>query len=219
MWMLVLGCRPVSIAAPDDSEAVDSQPPQGDDSGEDSGEETGDSEEPQDTGPFDTDGDGHLRSEDCDDTDDTVFPGAEETFDGQDDDCDGIVDASGHYEGNHKWVARAWYQGEPHDFTVHCPTELDRGLVNAPWKVVCTTKKNDEWAQLLVGATLTLEPADDYLWELDRWSGDVVVTSSNGWDTLGEGSLVWKDMGTVSLTTALDTNYLDFTGTGQLKRD
>ena len=219
MLTLLLACRPPSVQVPDDTELVDTQVQHtGDSQDTQDTQETGDTE-PQDTGPFDEDGDGHVRAEDCDDADPEVHPGAEETFDGEDDDCDGVIDANGHYEGNHKWVARGWYQGEPHDFTVHCPAELDRGLVNAPWQVVCTTNKNDEWAQLLVGATLTLEPDDDYLWELDRWSGDVLVTSSNGWDTVGEGSLVWKDMSTVSLTTALDSNYLDFTGTGQLKRD
>ena len=40
----------------------------------------------------DQDGDGHPVDEDCDDTDPTVFPGAEEVCDGVDNDCDGDVD-------------------------------------------------------------------------------------------------------------------------------
>jgi hypothetical protein len=40
----------------------------------------------------DGDGDGWLADEDCDDTDPGVYPGAAETCDGRDEDCDGQVD-------------------------------------------------------------------------------------------------------------------------------
>jgi hypothetical protein len=43
----------------------------------------------------DTDGDGFAVPADCDDTDPDVFPGAAETCDGKDNDCDGQVDAIG----------------------------------------------------------------------------------------------------------------------------
>lgn len=43
---------------------------------------------------LDVDGDGFLRS-DCDDSDDTVYPGATEACDGADNNCDGKVDESG----------------------------------------------------------------------------------------------------------------------------
>ena len=56
----------------------------------------GDKDEPaEDTGtdePVDADGDGFDVEEDCDDTDDTVFPGADERCNGVDDDCDGDTD-------------------------------------------------------------------------------------------------------------------------------
>jgi len=44
---------------------------------------------PQDV---DADGDGYLESEDCDDEDPAVFPGAVERCNGVDDDCDGYID-------------------------------------------------------------------------------------------------------------------------------
>ena len=40
----------------------------------------------------DGDGDGYLACEDCDDSDPSVNPGASEVCNGQDDDCDGLVD-------------------------------------------------------------------------------------------------------------------------------
>ena len=46
----------------------------------------------EDTGPVDADGDGHAVDDDCDDTDASVHPGADERCNGIDDDCDGTVD-------------------------------------------------------------------------------------------------------------------------------
>ena len=203
-------------AVEDDTDAVDTAPDTSVDT-----QDTGDTEDtaPVDTGPFDNDGDGHPRADDCDDDNADVYPGAEETFDGEDDDCDGNVDANGDYRGNHKWQGRAWFQGQPHDFTFQCPTVLTRELVNAYWTVTCTPDPSDEWAQLLVGETLTIEPKDPYLWDLEVWTGDVIITSSNGWDTTGTGQALWKNMDEVVVSTVLDTNYLDFSGNGRLYRE
>ena len=44
------------------------------------------------TPPVDADGDGFAASDDCDDTDASVHPGADELCNGVDDDCDGDVD-------------------------------------------------------------------------------------------------------------------------------
>ena len=44
------------------------------------------------TGDVDNDGDGSSACDDCDDSDASVYPSATETCNGQDDDCDGLVD-------------------------------------------------------------------------------------------------------------------------------
>jgi hypothetical protein len=49
-------------------------------------------DDPVDTDAVDADGDGWAASEDCDDTDASVFPAAEELCNGVDDDCDGDLD-------------------------------------------------------------------------------------------------------------------------------
>ncbi|MCB9795752.1 MAG: FG-GAP repeat protein [Alphaproteobacteria bacterium] len=51
-----------------------------------------DSDSGGDSAPVDEDGDGFTEAEDCDDSDPGVFPGAEESCDGVDQDCDEAVD-------------------------------------------------------------------------------------------------------------------------------
>ena len=41
---------------------------------------------------YDFDGDGYASNEDCDDSDGSVYPGANELCDGVDNDCDGAID-------------------------------------------------------------------------------------------------------------------------------
>ena len=57
----------------------------GDDGGDDGGGDSG----------VDEDGDGYNASEDCDDSDSSVYPGADEACDGVDNDCDGDIDEDG----------------------------------------------------------------------------------------------------------------------------
>ena len=51
----------------------------------------------------DADGDGHLFGQDCDDRNDAVFPGATETCNGIDDDCDNLIDEGDSLEGSPTW--------------------------------------------------------------------------------------------------------------------
>ena len=69
----------------------------------------------------DGDGDGIERRDDCDDDDDTVFPGAvEDCGDGVDSDCDGndCADWEDGFEGNGGEFDRPWYDGGVADWTL-----------------------------------------------------------------------------------------------------
>ena len=70
------GCRGGDYSPPDDSMSDDSM-----------------SDDSNDTEPpVDEDGDGYKSDADCDDTDDSAYPGATEICDGVDNNCDGAVD-------------------------------------------------------------------------------------------------------------------------------
>lgn len=92
LLLLSAGCRNKAVS-PEETGTLDTEPPgdtgpAGSDTG---GVETGGGDE-------DADGDGFLSTEDCDDTDASVFPGAEEVaYDGVDQDCDGedLTDVDG----------------------------------------------------------------------------------------------------------------------------
>jgi hypothetical protein len=97
--------------------------------------------EPAAAGCSDCDGDGVERWRDCDDADASIFPGAGETCDGIDNDCDGLVDArpctTPCDEGLQYCYAGAWQAcgarpccdasvGPGGDYEALCPAATDR---------------------------------------------------------------------------------------------
>lgn len=195
--------RDTEVGWPEDS---DSGP--GGDSGGDSGD---------DTAPVDADGDGYSADVDCDDADSAVHPTAEELFNGADDDCDGRVDAVGTWAGTASLSAQATYEGTRYSFSLGCPVVLERELLDADFEVLCTTDPGDAWAQLLLGATVSFTPRDTYLWDLERWEGDVEVRSSNGWDSQGSGEVSWSSVDRAVLELDLTVTFLTIRGSATLR--
>ena len=201
-----------------ESDPPDTDPPE--ETGEDS-EPSDDSSDPDDTGdpPQDNDGDGVLAPDDCDDGDPTVHPGAEEVFNGVDDDCDGQTDANGAWSGAVDLDATATYEGRQYSFALSCPVTMTRDTLYAEWEVVCSPDADDEWAMLLLGETVTITPLDAYCWDLALWEGEFVVRSSNGWDSEGEGELRFTSLSRAKLRGELRSVFLNIDLEGALNHD
>ncbi|MCK6523864.1 hypothetical protein L6R49_20850 [Myxococcota bacterium] len=201
-----------------ESDPPDSEPP--DETGDDSAAPD-DSEEPVDTGeaPEDKDGDGVFTPEDCDDRDPAVAPGAEELFNGVDDDCDGQTDANGAWSGTADLDATATYEGKRYTFALRCPVTMERDTLYAEWEIVCEPDPDDSWAMLLLGERLTITPLDAYCWDLTLWEGAFIVRSSNGWDSEGEGDLRFTSLSRATLRGELRSVYLNLDFGGALNHD
>ena len=88
--LLAVACRNKDVAT-DDSPVVES-PPADDSPADDSPADDSPADDSDSPAPTDDDGDGYTAEEDCDDTNAGVHPGATETCDGVDQNCDGDID-------------------------------------------------------------------------------------------------------------------------------
>ena len=179
---------------------------------------------PTDTEPVDEDldSDGSPASEDCDDLDPQRYPGAEELWDGIDNDCDGRVDADGAFTGSVRLSASVVYKATPYAWSFDCPVAGARAEGALSFTATCTPTDPDEQEQinLLLGETLTVTPyVGDEDVEGQQWAGWTTYTSSQGWDSEGEGVVTWTDFDTASITVSLESVWLDISGSGTLTRD
>ncbi len=167
------------------------------------------------TPPVDRDGDGYTGDVDCDDAEETVHPGAEEIWNGWDDDCDDSVDADGYYEGTQAVSAVAIYEGQAHAFTLDCPVAAVRVEGQISVLVSCTPDPADDWAQLLLGAELSISVSEDIGYATE-WTGTSTISSTNGWDTYGDGAITWPDLRSMTFDATLDAASLSLTSDGAL---
>lgn len=203
MLLLLLACDPTTVVEGDTAD--------------DSAADTADS---ADTGeaPRDLDDDGYPAGEDCMDLNAAVHPGATEIWNGLDDDCDGVFDADGDWSGALAGEATAIYEGRPYRFDFDCELVGTRATGSFPWTVTCLPDPRDDDAMLMLGDVLTATPADPAV-EGDSWTGEVVVASSNGWDTDASGVITWSALDAATISFSLDAASLALGVSGALARE
>ncbi len=213
LLFLLAACTAPDGIALDDTAAEDTGAP--DDTGADTDTDTG----PDDTNtaPVDRDADGSPADEDCDDLDGAVFPGAEEVWNGVDDDCDAVVDGDGDWTGEVRLNASAVYEGRRYDFTLDCPFDGTRAAGAFDWAITCTPDAEDVNAQRLLGATLVVTPKDTDAPDA-RWAGAVEFTSGNGWDSDGEGVIDVDGFDDADVDVEMAGVSLAASGSGEIAR-
>ena len=166
---------------------------------------------------WDRDQDGFFDGEDCNDYDDEVYPGAEESWNAVDDDCNGRIDADGLYIGSVEISGGVVIQGVETVFAMSCPVEMTRSQATLELETHCTPQEED--AIEVLGEDLWLTVSDTGL-SGPSWSGRGLLLSSQGWDTtLVELELVWTDFSAATLVAVMNssTASLGFTGSGDLE--
>ena len=203
--LILIACNPASVPL----EGKDSVRESTEDSRQESGGHS-------DSTPVDRDGDGAVAAEDCDDRDADRHPGAIESWDDVDQDCDGQVDADGDYSGTVAVQATAVYEGQAHRFSLTCPAVAQRQTGTLSWSWRCEPDPSDSWAQLLLGPGLEMVGSGTVTGA--SWSGSAELRSDTGWDTRADASLRWSDFENVTVQGGMSAFSLELASSGALQR-
>jgi len=136
-------------------------------------------------------------ADDCDDGDDTIYPGATEECDGQDQDCDGVADNG---------VTTRWYldgdfdgYGDPGTYVDSC---------DPPEGYVADGTDCDDSSAAIHPDNVDLCNGDD-----DDCDGDIDEDSKSGWNLVSidhSAEVIWKvDPTTATLTKLVDLEVVD----------
>ena len=173
----------------------------------------------------DIDQDGFLEDVDCDDWNPNIYPEAEEIWNDEDDDCDGYVDIDGVYTGQLQAHSVGIYNGQSYVFSDICRGEvvLVRGQVTMT--IQCDIDQNQEKAALLLGQTLSVSSAENFIFDLvgDSSATFVSVGGEMEWDAMGNVQWSWSDISQipnrVHTRVVLDAFYLDMDVQGDLYKE
>ncbi len=208
LWLWT-GC---TVADTDDTEVIEADTDVDSDADADT-----DTDADTDAPITDIDADGYRSDVDCNDYNPAVYPGAAESWNSKDDDCDGVIDGDGHYAGDATVDATAIYEGTPYSWRLTCPTTLDRADQTFAFAVVCTADPTDAKMVQLLGDTMTIRQLENVV-PADQWAGDVEVSSTNDWDARGSGTLRWSAFTATNLSVTLNTTSLRLSGAVRLTR-
>jgi hypothetical protein len=111
------------------------------------------------TGPFvDADEDGYCQDLDCDDQDESIYPGALEICDGKDNNCDGIVDGGEIVTWNGEGDGISWSDGDNWDQDM-VPLKCQHVIINTSDSIVI--KSNPTIKSLFLGEDAILQLIPD----------------------------------------------------------
>ena len=176
-----------------------------------------DSSAPEDSGPdviWDRDQDGYPEDEDCNDYDDSVYPGASEEWNAVDDDCNGRIDADGNYLGDVDLVGQVIIEGVAYGFDLVCPASLVRD--SAAFELMVECRPQDSATVGYLGEEMDLAASDSGI-SGAAWSGRSELSSSQGWSTqIVDISLLWSEFSQVAVEANMSSSTaslsLDFSG-------
>ena len=173
----------------------------------------------------DIDQDGFLEDVDCDDWNPNRYPGAVEIWNDEDDDCDGYVDIDGVYTGQLQAQSVGIYNGQSYAFSDICTGELVLVRGQVTMTIQCDIDQNQEKAYVLLGQTVSVSSAENFIFDLvgDSSATFVSVGGEMEWDAMGNVQWVWSDISQipnrVHTRVVLDAFYLDMDVQGDLYKE
>lgn len=211
VWLLLMGCRTDTVDSGLDIQVRPDEEP---------------SIEPEEeTELRDVDQDGFTEDIDCDDWNPNIYPGATESLNDVDDDCDGYADGDGLFSGTLSMAATAIYQGQAYHFAQMCAGSIERDVGQVDMLVHCEIDQTQERAGQLLGGTLTIEAHEVFIFD-QSGGGNAMFQSVEGemeWDAQGVVAWQWSSWEenqsrTVGTNIQLDALHLDITLSGDLQK-
>ena len=174
----------------------------------------------------DVDQDGYSVAEgDCDDWDPSVYPGAQEVWNYEDDDCDGFEDLDGVHSGLIDLQAVAIFEGTSYFFEQQCDVQSSRDKGTLVLVADCDIDQTQTMASVLLGGHIEVRTEENFVNE-EWFEGDALFVSTGGdleWESQGISRLYWSSLEAdggdeISLQIDLDALFLQIEMTGSIYR-